>query len=357
MIDSTAFALHEPRLLDAARDLYRLDGYALTALDAHKGGWNRMYRCERAGAATRMLRVALRQDRGLEAYLAETDFIRYLHDGGADVADVIASRNGNLTESVPCGEAACYLALFEQAKGMQLAENGYRYREGVPLSVYFHDCGKTLGRIHRLSRDYHPTHNRHDFFDQFNAATIERTIPASLPRLRESLLALIDELAALPRDRSVYGLLHFDFNDGNCHIDYETGRLTLFDFDNACTGWFLFDLASLWLGGMGWIQFEPDVEKRRAFMDAYWNTVLAGYRGEMAVDGPLLKKLPLFIQANLMEGVVDAFDGMRQNGEEPVCDDEMAYRIRCLEENIPYSGFFHGIFAAEAPFTAEERAL
>ena len=369
MIDPKTFAMVEPQLLAAARNLYRLDGYTLTALDAHEGGWNRMYRCDREGAEPRMLRVALRQDRGHEAWLAEMDFIRYLHDGGADVADVIASRNGNLTEPVRCeagicdaeparcNAVECHLALFERAAGMQLAENGYRYREGVPLSVYFHDCGKTLGRIHRLSQAYRPTHKRWDFFDQFNARTIERTVPASLTRLRESLLALLDELAALPRDASVYGLLHFDFNDGNFHIDYDTGRLTVFDFDNACTGWFLFDLASLWLGGMGWIQFEHDADKRRAFMDSYWQAVLEGYRSEMAVDGQLLAQLPLFIQANLMEGVVDAFDRMRQNGEEPVCDDELAYRIRCLEDNVPYSGFFDDMYDADAPFTAEERVL
>ncbi len=357
MIDPKTFALHELQLLDAARDLYRLDGFILTALDAHKGGWNRMYRCEREGAEPRMLRVAVRQDRGREAYLAETDFIRYLHDGGADVADVIASRNGNLTEPVMCGAVECHLALFERAKGMQLAENGYRYRDGVPLSVFFRDCGKALGRIHRLSQTFHPMYKRQDFFEQFNAETIERTIPASVTLLRERMFALLDELGALPRDSSVYGLLHFDFNDGNFHIDYGTGRLTVFDFDNACTGWYLFDLASLWLSGMGWIQFEPDVEKRRSFMDTYFGEVLEGYRSEMDVDESLLARFPLFIQANLMECVMDAFGGMHQNGEDLVCDDEMAYRIRCLEENVPYNGFFHDMYHADAPFTAEEREL
>ena len=193
--------------------------------------------------------------------------------------------------------------------------------------------------------------------DRFNAATIERTIPASLSRLQERLLILVDELATLPRDPTVYGLLHFDFNDGNFHIDYETGRLTVFDFDNTCTGWYMFDLASLWLSGMGWTQFEPDAGKRHAFMDAYFVSVLEGYRSEMDVDESLLAQLPLFIQANLMESVMDAFDGMRQNGEEPVCDDEMAYRIRCLEDNVPYNGFFHEMYSVDAPFTAEEREL
>ena len=71
----------------------------------------------------------------------------------------------------------------------------------------------------------------------------------------------------------------------------------------------------------------------------------------------MLEKLPLFIQVNLMAGIVDAFEVMRNNGEEPECDEELSYRIKCLEDDIPYMGFFHEIYSCEEPFEYEERNI
>ncbi|MDF2939247.1 MAG: aminoglycoside phosphotransferase, partial [Paenibacillaceae bacterium] len=36
---------------------------------------------------------------------------------------------------------------------------------------------------------------------------------------------------------------------------------------------------------------------------------------------------------------------------------ELSYRIKCLEDDIPYLGFFHDIYSCEAPFEYEERPL
>lgn len=39
-----------------------------------------------------------------------------------------------------------YVSLFHNAKGILLAENGYRYRENASLSEYFYNIGKALGK-------------------------------------------------------------------------------------------------------------------------------------------------------------------------------------------------------------------
>jgi Ser/Thr protein kinase RdoA (MazF antagonist) len=150
---------------------------------------------------------------------------------------------------------------------------------------------------------------------------------------------------------------YFDYNDGNYSIDFDTGQITVYDFDNSCFGWYMFDLASIWGNGVGWIQFEPDADKRKKLMEDYFETVLAGYRSETEIENSMLDKLPLLIQANLMEGIIDAFEIMRNNGEEPECDEELSYRIKCLEDDIPYMGFFHEIYSCEEPFEYEERNI
>ena len=53
------------------------------------------------------------------------------------MADVIPSVRGRLVECVEADDKSGYVSLFAYAKGMLLADNGYRYREGVPLSEYF----------------------------------------------------------------------------------------------------------------------------------------------------------------------------------------------------------------------------
>jgi Ser/Thr protein kinase RdoA (MazF antagonist) len=136
-------------------------------------------------------------------------------------------------------------------------------------------------------------------------------------------------------------MIHFDFSDGNYNIDFDTGQITVYDFDNSCFGWYLYDLANLWTHGVGWIQHEPDIGKRKAFMDDYFNTIVEGYRCETDISDTTFEQLPLLIQAVLMENIVDEFEAAKINGEEVELDDEeLQYLIKCLEDDIPYKGFF-----------------
>ncbi|WP_256217473.1 phosphotransferase [Paenibacillus sp. OV219] len=99
----------------------------------------------------------------------------------------------------------------------------------------------------------------------------------------------------MDRNCASFGVVHFDYNDGNYSIDFDTGQITVYDFDNCCYCWYMFDLASLWTLGMGWIQFEPDAGKRKRFMDDYFETALAGYKSETEIDNSMLEMLPIFI--------------------------------------------------------------
>ena len=182
--------------------------------------------------------------------------------------------SGRLVEQFYNGPEAVFASAFETAAGEQLAAHGYRYREGAPLSEYYYNCGKTLGKIHALSKKYHPTHQRFDFFEKYNETYFNALIPSNYPALKESLNSLLQKLRALPKDINSYGMVHFDFSDGNYMIDYQTGKITVFDFDNCCTCWYLFDLANLWTHGVGWIASEPDADKRKCFMNNYFNTIL-----------------------------------------------------------------------------------
>ena len=324
-------------ILKQAAALYGLEGYSLAPVPGHQGGRNLVYVCGKGGEDRYVLRVSMLGDRSEEDYLAETEFIHYLALNGAPVADVIPSVNGKTVERVEEQGRKGYVSLFVRARGMLISDNGYRYRDGAPLSEYFFNTGKALGKIHRLSREYRPVHRRADFFDKYNMEYIGRLIPDGYAELKQAIARRLELYRKLPRDGESYGLVHFDFSDGNYHIDMDTGELTVFDFDNCVYCWYMFDLAHLWTHGEGWFRHERDPARRMEGMARYFSAILEGYRSETEVSEALLAQLPLFIDMTLIEYVVDEFECSAREGETPDGED-FGDAARCLTEDIPYAG-------------------
>ena len=325
-------------MTEKAIGLYALEVFDLRPVPGHEGGRNRVYICSLHGEKKYVLRLSALGDRTREEYLAETEFIRYLVQNGAPVADVKPSVHGNLVESYEQDGITVFVSLFEYAKGMLLSDNGYRYREGVPLEEYFYNTGKALGTIHRLSRQYKPVHRRADFSEKYNMDFIDSLIPDSYGELKQAIARRLEEYRTLPKGADNYGLVHFDFCDGNYHVDLETGDITVFDFDNCVYCWYMFDLAHLWTHGVGWYQHEPDPKKRMACMEHYFGTILEGYRSETDVSETMLEKLPLFIDMTIIEYVTDEFECCVREGEEPD-EEDIGSAVHCLIHDIPYGGF------------------
>ena len=326
------------KLIKNVKRLYDLNEYELIGVPGHEGGRNLVYVCVREGKPEYVLRLSLIGDRKKEDYLAEAEFIHYLAANGAPVSDVIPSANGNFVEPFYLDGRECYVMLFAYAKGMLISDNGYRYREGAPLEEYFYNTGKALGAIHRLSKEFKPVNRRPEFFDKYNREYIDAIIPDEYDALKKAIGERLDSYRNLPVDAGVYGLVHFDFSDGNYHIDMNNGNITVFDFDNCMYCRYMFDLANLWTHGTGWFQREPDHGKRIAGMKFYFDTVLEGYRSETEVSDEELSQLPLFIDMVLIENIVDEFECCAREGEE-VDPDDIENAAECLINRIPYAGF------------------
>ena len=324
-------------MMDEFKALYSLEDCTCTPVEGHEGGRNRVYVCSRNGRKEYVLRVSDLGDRTEEDYLAETEFVHYLARNGAPVADVIPSARGRLVEYTEEEGKPVYISLFEYAKGILLCDNGYRYREGVPLEEYFYNTGKTLGAIHRLSKAYRPEHKRGDYFDKYNREYIDSLIPDSCAELKQAVFRRLDAFRKLSVNTDDYGLVHFDFCDGNYHIDMDTGRITVFDFDNCVYCWYMFDLAHLWTHGVGWCRMEQDPVKRMAYMKHYFDTILEGYRSETEVSGEMLEQLQLFIDMTEIEFLVDEFECCAREGEEPD-EEDIGWAAQCLIRDIPWVG-------------------
>jgi Ser/Thr protein kinase RdoA (MazF antagonist) len=164
-----------------------------------------------------------------------------------------------------------------------------------------------------------------------------RLIPDKYSELKSAIAACLDTFRALPTDSQSYGLVHFDFSDGNYHIDMTTGAITVFDFDNCLYCWYMFDLANLWLHNEGWCRHEPDPGKRFKLMQQCFDLQLQGYKTETELPDELLEKLPLFIDMVLIENIVDEFECTAREGEELDYED-IEDAAESLIHEIPYAG-------------------
>ena len=303
-------------IIEQVKKCYSLEGCTFTPVSGHEGGRNRIVIVSRGGNKLYVLRISDIEDRNENDYLAETEFVRFLAENGAPVADVIPSVAGKLVEHIELDGKVAYVSLFAYAKGMLIADNGYRYREGTPLSEYFYNTGKALGAIHRLSKEYAPAHSRLDYFDKYNMTYIDGLIPNEYSELKKAIATRLEKFNTLPKDKSCYGLVHFDYSDGNYHIDMDTGAITVFDFDNCMNCWYMFDLANLWIHNEGWTRQETDPDKRFELMHQIFEIQLQGYKTETDLPEEMLKKLPLFIDMVLIENIVDEFECCTREGEE-----------------------------------------
>ena len=338
------------KILEQAVKLFSLEDYDCHEIEGHEGGRNKIFVCSKDGEKRFVLRISATGDRTENDYRAETEFVRYLAKNGAPVADVIPSVNGKLVEVIDgdCadsgttgvgGVAPVFISFFEYAKGMLLCDNAYRYREGAPLSEYFFNTGKTLGKIHALSKVYElvTAPRPPDYFDKYNMEYLGRLIPDKYSELKSAIAKHLDAFRTLPTDTQSYGLVHFDFSDGNYHIDMDTGAITVFDFDNCMYCWYMFDLANLWLHNEGWCRHEPDPKKRFALMQQCFDPQLQGYKTETELPDELLEKLPLFIDMVLIENIIDEFECAAREGEELDYED-IEVAAECLIHEIPYAG-------------------
>jgi len=338
----------ERDVLETAAHLFGTTKDCLGKIDDYEGCANLVYQYERDGQQ-RVLRISYRPDRAVERIQAELHFVNHLAAGGVRVSKPVSSENGNLIEVIHAAGMPFIAVSFVKGHGMRVPDNGYRYREGVPIQEYFENWGQVLGQMHRLAKSYQPlsaTIRRPEWhtYETFTGFPMEKRLPV----IQKKYDQLIAELHALPKDVNSYGLIHFDFNDGNFTVDYDNGDITVFDFDDCCYFWFMYDLACAWEGGIGRIMFHPLAE-RKAFMDRYMEQVMAGYSRENTLSDEWLNRMPLFLRLIQMKELMYYAQYLDEPDEE--LQAELRYKIFCIEENIPYMGFFDSVFSPDKPFT------
>jgi Ser/Thr protein kinase RdoA (MazF antagonist) len=342
-----AVEICERLVLGRAARLFGSSREQLGRFNDYEGCANLAYHYHREGEG-RVLRISYRPDRPPEAVQAELHFVEYLAQGGVRVSRPVRSVRGNLVEVISAGDVPFLAVSFVRGKGTRMPDNGYRYRQGASIEEYFENWGRVLGQLHRLTKTHRPPSDSvrrpqwHAFPEYTGFPFGER-----LPRVAAKYDQLIAELHALPKNVHSYGLIHNDFNDGNFTVDYETGDITVFDFDDCCYFWFVYDLACAWEGGVGWAMFRP-LSERRGFMDRYMAHMMRGYNHENTLSDEWLARLPLFLRLIQMQELMHFAQYLDAPNEETQAG--LRYKIYCVENDIPYLGFFDKVYSPDMPF-------
>lgn len=324
---------------------------ALKVFPAYEGAANLVYEYE-IDAKPLILRISYTPERTREQIQAELHFIEFLAQKGVRVSRPIPSQDHNLVETIQAAGIPFHIVTFEKAKGMRVPDNGYRYRADAPIEEYFRNWGRILGQMHSLTKIYHPASDEQKRAEWFELHKSRLALVAQLPdrlhRVQVQIRSLLEELRAMPRDDDAFGLIHGDFNDGNFTVDYTNGDITVFDFDDSCYFWFIYEIAAAWEGGIGRVM-SRELSTRKSFMQYYMEQVMEGYNCENSLPAEWLNQLPLFIKLIQVEEFLHYAQYLDQPDD--ALQSELNYKIKCIENDIPYMGFFDKIYSPEKPFS------
>lgn len=186
----------------------------------------------------RFLRLTPESGRTKSQIAAELDFVIYLRQNGINAALPINAASGCLIEEVDFGGKPLFACVFEEAEGEQ-----FRFDSAESPKEHFKLRGKTLGEIHKLSQKYVPAIDSRRFSWDEDSLLIEidKFLPCSETIIWREYAKLKEWLENYPKSSETFGLIHGDFGETNYR--YQNSQLNIFDFDDSCYHWFIYDVA------------------------------------------------------------------------------------------------------------------
>ncbi|MEZ4869405.1 MAG: phosphotransferase [Caldilineaceae bacterium] len=275
-----------------------------------------------------ILRISHSLRRSATLIQGEVDWINYLADGGVAVAKAVLSAGGQLVEAIADGAGGHFLATaFVKAEG----EPPWELWSPTLYTRY----GQLIGNIHALTEVYQPSgaSSTRPAWDEDLFEFVDRFLPATQTVVREKFQQVLDHLQTLPKDKTSYGLIHYDAHGNNFLVD-AAGAITLFDFDDCVYSWFCNDIA------IALFYIVQDAEDAPAFTHEFMTHFLAGYQQSHHLEQCWLQEIPAFLKVREILLYAAMY---RDYGEKPI-DNEWAARFMHdrqtkIEQDLPFIDF------------------
>ncbi|MFC1743597.1 phosphotransferase enzyme family protein [Candidatus Riflebacteria bacterium] len=229
-----------------------------------------------------VLRICDTSHRNENLLKAELDWIFFLADNGISLCLPIPSKNGKLIEKLNVNNTFFYAVAFNKAQGFPIEEKNLN-------NALFEKTGRSMGRLHKLSKKYLPHKNvvKRFLWHQNPLCTtdVDKYLPLSQGMVKIRLQKLVNKLEQLPENSDNFGLIHSDFGYHNMHIYND--RLILFDFDNCEYSYFIADIAATLYAI---VSFKPSV------IEKFWQYFYGGYCQENTLITASLKYIHDFLR-------------------------------------------------------------
>lgn len=278
-------------ILSCGAALYGVDPQSFKPLGGMDGA---VYAC-RKGSRAFVMKFTPMEAEKLPAYAEKLDFVFYLARGGVPVAAPLESLEGRQYELAQEGERQYVVTLMNLVDGRHPEpRNLYDWNERL-----FQCWGAVMGKMHALTQAY--PHWQKDETTRLSDWQEEMRFFADWckePKIVEKWLALGEQLAALPRERGSFGLVHNDLHNWNFMYNpdaREGSPFTIIDFDVCAYQWFMTDIAIPVYHSMMWGK-KKSLNERETFTRQFMTQFMRGYQTENSLDAAWLEHLPTFLR-------------------------------------------------------------
>ncbi len=187
-----------------------------------------------------VIRLTPAAHRSKNEVLAEVAFMDDLARKEFPLAIPIASKNGELVESIEFDGKLFFATVFKKIEGLRTTDE-----ESLEPEFLF-NWGAYLAQLHIHSMEYGKSKNLEDRRPEweFDAVKVKAAsfAKSSIGPASARLQECIDWLSQLEKGDEHYGLIHGDLHRGNFFV--VEGQIVSFDYDDSCFHWFLYDLAA-----------------------------------------------------------------------------------------------------------------
>lgn len=219
------------------------------------------------------------------------EWMGYLAEHGGPVTRPIRSEAGAYLETIEDGSTTCIATVCEKAAGV--------LGEELPADAWsdalIEELGRATGWMHAIARTYRPADDslRRPAWDEIgNCFNPVGLLDDSQAKVRARLAEVLGRVNAFPRTEEGYGLIHADLHGANFFVDVERGKITVFDFDDCCYGWFAMDVA---MALFDTLVVHPPADEP-AFARGFMRSYLSGYNRERRLSRFWIERIPDFLK-------------------------------------------------------------
>lgn len=250
-----------------------------------RDGINHVFGTESQAGAPVIIRISDGATRSRGELLGELRWLDHLITHSCTVTTPIASRRGELLETIDLDGNTMHVCCFKRFGGREL----HPATDAEWNDELFFNLGREIGRIHRVSDQLQlpPDEDRLPWYES-KLTRIPNPLPEDFnPRVAEAMRAFLAELRGRPTLPGQFGLVHRDLHSGN--FLYEEGKVEIIDFDLGCYGWRTMDFAVLLFSHYYYPSLRvPNATKLAGHVLA---TMVRGYREEYTIDREQLETI------------------------------------------------------------------